>query len=291
MLAYVFPGQGAQFKGMGDGLWERFPEVVSCADNVLGYSLKNLCLGDKSGALSQTQYTQPALFVVNHMFYLAALEENGQEPDYVAGHSLGEYNALLAAGAFDFETGLRLIAKRGALMANAVDGGMAAVLGLTAAHIQDVLKQQGLQTLELANLNTRYQTILSGPEDSLKRAERPMTDAGGQLIPLRVSGAFHSRAMREASEAFAEFLRPYEFNWLRIAVISNVDAVPYPQGQVKSLLSRQIDSAVRWLDCIEYLLTHGARRVEQIGPNTIVKDMVQRIIDEREDVQLSTAAS
>ncbi len=291
MLAYVFPGQGAQFKGMGDGLWERFPEVVSCADNVLGYSLKNLCLRDKSGALSQTQYTQPALFVVNHMFYLAALEENGQEPDYVAGHSLGEYNALLAAGAFDFETGLRLVAKRGALMANAADGGMAAVLGLTAAHIQDVLKQQGLQTLELANLNTRYQTILSGPEDSLKRAERPMTDAGGQLIPLRVSGAFHSRAMREASEAFAEFLRPYEFNWLRIAVISNVDAVPYPQGQVKSLLSRQIDSAVRWLDCIEYLLTHGARRVEQIGPNTIVKDMVQRIIDEREDVQLSTAAS
>ncbi|WP_435103189.1 ACP S-malonyltransferase [Arhodomonas sp. AD133] len=281
MLAYVFPGQGAQFKGMGEGLWERFPEHVAQADTVLGYSVSRLCLEDPDGKLTQTAYTQPALYVVNHLFYLAALEDNGQEPDYVAGHSLGEYNALLASGAFDFETGLRLVCKRGALMASADRGGMAAVLGLTVEQIRTALRDNALSRLDLANMNTRYQTIISGPANEIAAAERPIANAGGQLIPLRVSGAFHSREMSDASEAFSDYLRPYEFNWLRIPVISNVQAAPYPQGEIKALLAAQIASPVRWLESVEYLLAHGVRRIEQVGPGNVLTDMVTRIRNER----------
>jgi trans-AT polyketide synthase/acyltransferase/oxidoreductase domain-containing protein len=240
---------------------------------------------DPDDLLKQTQYTQPALYVTNHLSYKAAVEDNGQEPDYVAGHSLGEYNALLASGAFDFETGLKMVCKRGALMAEAGDdGGMAAVLGLAADRIRSVLRKNHIETVDMANLNTRYQTILSGPKKALSVAESVFSAEGGQLIPLPVSGAFHSREMQNASRAFAEYLRPYEFNWLRIPVISNVEAEPYRMGKIKSLLSRQIAGTVRWLDSIEYLFNHGVRRIEQVGPNTVLRDMLDRILKEREQI-------
>ena len=130
MLAYVFPGQGSQVVGMGKDLFDEFKEYVDAADEILGYSIKELCLEDPNGVLGLTQYTQPALYVVNALTYLKEVKTTGVKPDFVAGHSLGEYDALFAAGVFDFATGLKLVQKRGELMSQAKGGGMAAVLGL-----------------------------------------------------------------------------------------------------------------------------------------------------------------
>src|SRR4051812_36667715 len=126
--AYVFPGQGSQRKGMGENLFDEFPELTKKADKILGYSIKELCLNDSDSKLNQTQYTQPALYVVNALSYQKKIKDEGKQPDYLAGHSLGEYNALQAAGIFSFEDGLKLVKKRGELMSQAKNGGMAAIL-------------------------------------------------------------------------------------------------------------------------------------------------------------------
>ena len=140
MLAYLFPGQGSQKKGMGLSLFEHYPELVKEADAILGYSIEDLCLNDPDDLLKQTQYTQPALYVVNALSYLERIKEDGKEPDYVAGHSLGEYDALFAAGVFDFATGLKLAKRRGELMAEARNGGMAAVIGMKENEIRKVIE-------------------------------------------------------------------------------------------------------------------------------------------------------
>src|SRR6516162_2607290 len=135
MTAFLFPGQGSQRKGMGSTLFEEFQEVTARADEILGYSIKELCLHDPHQQLGQTQFTQPALYVVNALSYLKKMKDGSKVPTYLAGHSLGEYNALFAAGVFDFETGLRLVKKRGELMSQATGGGMAAVIGFTMAQV------------------------------------------------------------------------------------------------------------------------------------------------------------
>ncbi|MBF0103655.1 MAG: acyltransferase domain-containing protein, partial [Desulfobacterales bacterium] len=135
MLTFVFPGQGSQKTGMGESLFDEYKELTAQADEILGYSIKQLCLENLENNLQKTQFTQPALYVVNALSYLKKLDEVGKKPDFVAGHSLGEYNALLAANAFDFETGLKLVQKRGELMSKAIGGGMAAVIGFNRDQI------------------------------------------------------------------------------------------------------------------------------------------------------------
>lgn len=292
MLAYVFPGQGAQFKGMGKALFDQYADLTAETSDYLKYSIADLCLQNPDGKLNQTQFTQPALYLVNHLHYLAKLEENaGVEPDYLAGHSLGEYNALLAAGAFDFKTGLRLVTKRGELMSQAKNGGMAAVVGVESDDIQQALNKHQLQQIEMANLNSRTQTIISGPQAQIVRAEQAVEEAGGQIIPLPVSGAFHSRAMKPSAVAFRDYIRPVEFNWLRIPVIANFIAKPYPSNNIKDILSEQISGSVRWLESVEYLLTHGVTRIEQVGPGKILTDMVSRIVKDRKQQPSNLLAS
>ena len=167
MLAYLFPGQGSQKKGMGLSLFEHYPELVKEADAILGYSIEDLCLNDPDDLLKQTQYTQPALYVVNALSYLERIKEDGKEPDYVAGHSLGEYDALFAAGVFDFATGLKLAKRRGELMAEARNGGMAAVIGMKENEIRKVIEENELQQIDIANLNSPNQIVISGPKLSL----------------------------------------------------------------------------------------------------------------------------
>ena len=172
MTAFVFPGQGSQKRGMGQGLFDEVREysaVEKDVDAILGYSLRKLCLEDPDNRLKETQFTQPCLYVVNALHYYKAASQ-GTRPAYVAGHSMGEYNALLAAGVFDFLTGLRLVKKRGELMSEAKNGGMGAVLGLSSTIIKNAIVEYGLQTLDVANFNTPSQTVISGPVEDIRRA-------------------------------------------------------------------------------------------------------------------------
>ncbi|MGW7568847.1 ACP S-malonyltransferase [Streptomyces tendae] len=268
--AWLFPGQGAQRRGMGRELFDRYPDAMAAADRILGFSVRELCLGDAAERLTDTRYLQPALFVVNELTRRACAARE-PAPDYLAGHSLGEYNALLAADAFDFETGLALVARRGELMGRATGGAMTAVVGPGAARIVDLLAEAGIDDVDLANLNSTEQVVLSGPAESLRRAAGAVTAAGaGRCVPLRVSAAFHSRYMADAAREFAAFLAGYELRDPRIPVIANVTARPYRPGEVGRLLAAQVHSAVRWSESMAHLRSRGVDRVVEQGPGRVL---------------------
>jgi trans-AT polyketide synthase/acyltransferase/oxidoreductase domain-containing protein len=276
MIAYVFPGQGTQRKGMGARLFEQFRTLTDKASNILGYSIEELCLQNPENRLAQTQYTQPALFVVNALTYLEKKAKDG-EPDFLAGHSLGEYNALFAAGSFDFETGLRLVKRRGELMAQAKGGGMAAVVGLSRERIEEVLRSsEEFSALDIANLNSPQQVVLAGPAEAVSRAKEAFEAAGAKAyVPLKVSAAFHSRYMVQASETFHRFLVGFEFLPPRIPVISNVEARPYEHARCRELLAIQIARPVNWMDTIRYLLAQPAMRIVEVGTGIVLSSMLR----------------
>jgi trans-AT polyketide synthase/acyltransferase/oxidoreductase domain-containing protein len=284
MITYVFPGQGSQSKGMGGILFDEFQELTAQADRMLGYSIRELCMDDPKMQLNRTQYTQPALFVVSALSYQKKVTETGKKPDYVAGHSLGEYNALFAAGAFDFETGLRLVAKRGELMSRATGGGMAAIIGITAEQVMAILKENGFDTIDIANLNSPAQIVISGRKEDIDKV-KPVFEANQDVkmfAPLKVSGAFHSRYMSDARREFETILQPVEINSLTIPVISNLHARPYQQAELKQTLAGQIDHSVKWTETIRYLLGIGEMAFEEIGPGKVLTGLVQRIQKEAE---------
>nr|WP_258545524.1 acyltransferase domain-containing protein [Micromonospora provocatoris] len=202
--AWVFPGQGAQRRGMGGDLFDRFPAECAAADRIIGVPVARLCRDD--ALLGDTRYAQPALFVVGALAYLAARDEE-PPPDYLAGHSLGEYAALFAAGCLDFEEALRLVCRRGEIMSRAAGGGMLAVLGERLDRLPGVLADAGVDDVDVANDNADGQVTLSGPRESLSAAARAVTAAGlGRCVPLPVAAAFHSRYMRAAAAEFADVL-------------------------------------------------------------------------------------
>lgn len=284
MLAFVFPGQGSQKRGMGEGLFDQvreYADVESDVDAIVGYSMRKLCLEDADNRLTQTQFTQPSLYVVNALHYYKALRD-GATPSYLAGHSLGEYNALLAAGVFDFLTGLRLVKKRGELMAQARNGGMAAVIGMDAEMVAQVIRNHDLSTLDVANFNTPSQTVISGPVDDIQRGAAIFEKEGARMyMPLQVSAAFHSRYMANASRAFAEFLEPMTFAAPKTPVIANATAEPYPihnaSDRVKALLVDQIVQSVQWTRTVRFLVNQGVTRFEETGPGNVLTRMVQQI--------------
>jgi malonyl CoA-acyl carrier protein transacylase len=284
MIAFVFPGQGSQKRGMGQGLFDEVPEyaaVESDVDAIVGYSMRQLCLEDPDDRLKQTQFTQPSLYVVNALHYYKAIRD-GARPAWLAGHSLGEYNALLAADVFDFLTGLRLVKKRGLLMSQATSGGMAAVIGMSADKVAKVIADHGLASLDVANFNTPVQTVISGPVDDIRSAGPFFDQEGAQMyIPLQVSAAFHSRYMADAGKAFAEFLEPMTFAAPKTPVVANATAQPYPTGNasdcVKSLLVSQITQSVQWTRSIRFLLGQGITQFTEVGPGNVLTRMVQQI--------------
>lgn len=283
MIAFVFPGQGSQKKGMGQGLFDEvreYAQIEQDVDALLGYSMRQLCLEDPGDKLKDTRYTQPALYVVNALHTKKALAD-GARPQWLAGHSLGEYNALLAAGAFDFLTGLRLVQKRGELMAQARGGGMAAVIGLGVDAIAGTLADNGLVAIDVANFNSPSQTVISGPVDDIQRAGPLLQAAGARMcMPLPVSAAFHSRYMADAAREFEAFLAPIPFAALRTPVVANVTAQPYPAeggDAAKALLVGQITGSVRWVDSVRFLLGQGVDRFDEMGPGNVLGRLVQQI--------------
>lgn len=274
----MFPGQGAQKKGMGKDLFPAFPELTQRASEVLGYSIERLCVEDPDNQLGQTQFTQVALYVVGALGYLQRKQNNDPlvDADFFIGHSLGEYNALLAADAFDFETGLRLVMKRGELMGAANGGAMAAVVRVDVDRIRKVLADAGLDAIDVANFNTPTQTVISGPAAELAKAVEAFGKEKIVAIPLKVSAAFHSRYMREARDQFAEFVSQFSFRAPRKPVIANVTARPYESDRIAENLSDQIASPVRWVDSVRYALAQQATEFVEIG-SSILAPMVKEI--------------
>lgn len=272
----MFPGQGSQAKGMGGDLFDRFPEMTAAADRVLGYSIKEVCLDDPRGELGLTQFTQPALFVVNALTFRA---RGKPVPDFLAGHSLGEYNALLAAGCFDFATGVALVKERGALMGRVSGGGMSAVIGLEPDRIQSVLHESDEgRRVDVANFNSFDQTVIAGPKEDLAAVQPALEGAGARMVvPLNVSAPFHSRYMRDAQREFEGFLQGFEFAPPSIPVVSNVRARPYEGDMVRATLAEQIGNSVRWLDSMLYLMERPEPSFEECGPGQVLTKLLKQI--------------
>jgi malonyl CoA-acyl carrier protein transacylase len=291
MKVFMFPGQGSQSRGMGGALFDEFPALTAQADAILGYSIKELCLSDPRSELGQTQFTQPALFVVSALSYFKKLAAAGGEPDFLAGHSLGEFNALLAAGCFDFETGLKLVRRRGELMSRVPSGAMAAILNASREEIEEILQRNGLRNIDLANYNTPSQIVISGLVDEIGAAQNLFQSGKMLYHPLVTSGAFHSRFMETAKQEFAEYLRGFEFAAPKIPVIANVTARPYEPGAIADGLARQIASTVLWSESIQYLMALAAHRgttatFEEIGHGDVLTRIHQTIKRQTTDAAL-----
>lgn len=258
---------------------EKYRTMEAEVDAILGYSLRHLCLDDPDDLLRQTQYTQPALYVVNALYYYSISET--MRPDFVAGHSLGEYNALLAAGAFDFLTGLRLVQRRGELMARVKNGSMAAVIGIGPLEVMRVLRDLSFTDLDIANYNSPLQTIISGPADKISEVRSAFEEAGADpFINLPVSAAFHSRYMEGAAQEFAASLDRVSLSAPDLPVVANLSALPYPsrdaEHAIRTSLVKQITQPVLWSQTVRYLLDRGVDRFAEVGPGQVLTNLVRQ---------------
>lgn len=285
-IAFVFPGQGAQTVGMGKDVYDALLEsraVFEKGDEVLGFPLSKLVFEGPDSELKQTVNTQPAL-VTASTAYLEALRGSGITPDYVAGHSLGEYSALVAAGVLAYEDAVRLVRLRGQFMEEAVPGGqgaMAAVLGADRAALAELCRSISAagHSVELANINCPGQIVVSGTAAGVAEASERVKEAGGKrAIPLEVSGPFHSSLMKEAAERLAAELQKTHFNVPAVPVIANVTAAPVTDPEaIRSLLVEQVYSPVLWQDSVERLIAEGVDTFVEIGSGSVLSGLIRKI--------------
>ncbi|MFJ5730040.1 ACP S-malonyltransferase [Streptomyces paradoxus] len=291
MRAFLFPGQGTQKVGMGTYLRERYPQLIEPlwqeADSILGYSLTRLCEEGPSEELRHMTVTQPAVFMCSYTALVAA-RANGAEPDVMAGHSLGEYSALAAAGVLTWQEVLQLVHRRGQLMAKVhdeVDGKMAAIIGLTIEQVEEICEQVRSDTgevVEVANHNEPRQVVVSGQSaaiDLLVQRIGTVTDARGSV--LRIGGPAHSSLMGSATEDFVMFLQRFDFCPPKTMLISGSTAEPYANGQeIRRQLGDQLVHRVRWVDVMAKLKELSVARTWELGPGRVLTGFVQRSLPE-----------
>ena len=284
MIAYIFPGQGSQSVGMGRDVYEQSAAARAIFDQaqaVLGFDLAQLCFAGPENELTATQNAQPALLTVS-VALLAAMREAGmnEQPAWTAGHSLGEYSALVAAGALEFADALRLVRRRGELMAQANEGTMAAVMGLELEPLQTICADvQDLGACVVANQNAPGQLVISGAVEAVQAASERAKAAGAKrVMPLNVSAAFHSPLMQAAAAGLAETVAITPINDAAIPVIANTTAQPIrTAAEIKHELVAQVTAPVRWIDTIQTLAQHGVTQVVEIGAGSVLTGLVKRI--------------
>ena len=285
-IAFVFPGQGAQSVGMAKDVFEEVPasrRVIETADETLGFSLSSIIFDGPDQDLKQTYNTQPALLAAS-VAYLEAFREKGITPDYVAGHSLGEYSALVATGVLSLEEAIAIVRARGEYMEQAVPGGqgaMAAVLGADRKALSSLcssISEEG-NPVELANINCPGQIVISGSAEGVAAASERVKEAGGKrAIALEVSGPFHSSLMKEAAERLAGKLKDVQLSAPAVPVVANVTALPVSETeQIRGLLVEQVYSPVLWHDSVEWMIGQGVDTFVEIGPGSVLTGLIKKI--------------
>jgi len=284
-VAFVFPGQASQYPGMGKELAEKYPAaraVFEEADKALGFSISKMCFEGGEEELKLTANTQPAILTASVAAY-RVMAEKGLAPDFVAGHSLGEYSALVAVGSLNFSDAVRLVRKRGKYMQEAVpagQGGMAAIMGISPAVVQDACKRAAEgEICSPANLNSPEQTVISGHASAVKRAVEIASQLGAKRsMMLAVSAPFHSALMMPAQEKLEKDLRAISFSDLQVPLVTNVDADTIRKGdEAREALIRQVTMPVRWQESMRLLLDEGVNTFVEVGPGRVLTGLMRQI--------------
>jgi len=284
-VAFVFPGQASQYPGMGKELAEKYPvarAVFDEADQALGFSISKICFEGTEDEMKLTANTQPAILTVSTAAY-RVLEEKAISPDYVAGHSLGEYSALVAAGSLKFADAVKLVRKRGTYMQQAVpagQGAMAAIMGLSPAVVVDACKRAAEgEICAPANLNSPEQTVISGHAGAVKRAVEIASQLGAKRsMVLAVSAPFHSALMMPAQEKLEQDMAATPFAELQVPLVTNVDADTIRNGEeARSALVRQVSMPVRWEESMRLLLDEGVNTFVEVGPGRVLTGLMRQI--------------
>ncbi|MGM0501969.1 MAG: ACP S-malonyltransferase [Bacillota bacterium] len=284
-IAFIFPGQGSQRVGMGEDLAQEYQIVEDTfteANQVVDIDVKELCFSGPEDKLTETANTQPAILTTSIAFY-RLLKEEGLAPDMVAGHSLGEYAALVAAEVLDFKTALKLVRKRGQLMSQADpegQGTMAAVIGLEASEVEKVCdKGSQYGVVEAANYNCPGQIVISGEKEAVEQTTELAQEAGAKkAVVLNVSGPFHSSLMEGAGEKLADYLDQLDFKDAQIPIVTNVTAeATTDAAEIKNALIKQISGAVKWEESIKTMIASGVDTFVEVGPNRVLKGFMRRI--------------
>jgi [acyl-carrier-protein] S-malonyltransferase len=284
-VAFMFPGQASQYPGMGKELMEKYPTaraVFDEADKALGFSISKMCFEGTEDELKLTANTQPAILTVSVAAF-RVLEEKGIAPDYVAGHSLGEYSALVAVGSLKFVDAVKLVRKRGMYMQEAVaagQGAMAAIMGLSPAVVQDACKRAAEgEVCSAANLNSPEQTVISGSAGAVKRAVEIASQSGAKrAVILPVSAPFHSALMMPAQEKLEKDLQAIAFADLQLPLVTNVDADTIRTGEeARGALVRQVSMTVRWEESMRMLLDEGVNTFVEVGPGRVLTGLMRQI--------------
>ena len=284
-IAFFFPGQASQYPGMGRNLAEHFPEcraVFDAADEALGFSISKLCFEGSEEELKQTENTQPSILTVSVAAY-RIVEKRGIVPDFVAGHSLGEYSGLVASGALDFLSAVKLVRKRGKYMQEAVpagEGAMAAIMGLSPSDVTDICKKASNgDVVSPANLNSPEQIVISGAAAAVKRAVEIASQSGAKrAVILPVSAPFHCPLMEPAQKRLEPELRAAAFGSLKFPLITNVDAEAITSGEeARDALIRQVTMPVRWLDSVHEMIENGVTVFVEVGPGRVLSGLLRQI--------------
>jgi len=296
-FAVVFPGQGSQYVGMGKSFYDSnayAKRTIDDASKALGYDLSRVLFEGPAEDLNRTDITQPAILAVSIAAFRVLRQYIDVEPVFFAGHSLGEYTALVASGALDFSSAVALVAKRGRVMMEAGGtGGMCAVIGLSPQTVADICSRvsEGGSVVVPANINSPLQVVVSGEAKAVKRAAAEAKAEGAKMvIPLRVSVASHSPLMAGAAEKFGALLKEVTFKEFNVPVISNVEAEPMNSAdEAAGLLERQLTSPVRWVDTIKKMRDRGVKRIVEIGPKKVLTGLIKRIDGDIEAFSLDGA--
>ncbi|MCX7922783.1 MAG: ACP S-malonyltransferase [Clostridia bacterium] len=284
-IAFVFPGQGAQYVGMGKGIYDKFSvakKVFEEASDSIGIDLRKLCFEESIEELTKTENTQPAILTASVAAFRVYMEEVGKAPEYLAGHSLGELSALTCSNAIKLADAVKIVRQRGRFMQEAVGlgiGAMAAVSGVDRQTIEEQCNKisRSDYTVVISNYNSPDQIVISGHKNAVDSAAEVLKGMGGRVIPLKVSAPFHSPLMQLAADRLEEELKNYTYSQLVYPVISNVTAIPYTgHDRIIENLSQQIVQPVRWQDSMAYLVRQGVELAVELGPQTVLKNLMKK---------------